>query len=256
MKTKLAGLVVVLGSLLACGDSSNTGAAGTGAGDTGGGGTGGGTGAGDTGGGGTGGTTGGGGTGGSPGVLPEPCPDTPVQQSPAIFGPNGIEPEIAETCETTGSEWIPCHQHMHCEAEHSGAGICGEAECEIHTVHRKRKDGGETAEVKNIHEGTVGGNCVPADHDILVRATFMSFAKGCEAGTAQSLTYCGSATGNNMLDTDTDGEVTCLEAGINPTSVRWCLQTECLCVPGSTPEEQEAEYGEIEATKAQGCSLM
>jgi hypothetical protein len=185
--------------------------------------------------------------------LPLACPATPVRQSPAIFGAGGIAPDVAETCDTAGSDWVPCHQHMHCDQEHSGAGICGSAECEVHTVYRQRKDGGHTEPVEHLHEGTVGGNCVPADHDLMVVATFLSFDNQCAAGNVSNLTYCGSATGNNTLDTNDDGVVTCQEAGVNPTSVRWCIQTACECHRGSTPEEEVATFGEIEATKAQGC---
>ena len=185
--------------------------------------------------------------------LPLACPATPSIQSPASFGSAGITPEVAETCETAGTDWIPCHQHMHCEPEHSGAGICGSAECEVHTVHRKRRDGDATQTVESLHEGSVGGNCVPADHDLMVVATFLSFEEGCSAGPAAELTYCGSATGNNTLDTDSDGAVTCTEAGVNPTSVRWCIKTECECRPDGSPEEETETFGEIEATKAQGC---
>jgi hypothetical protein len=143
---------------------------------------------------------------------------------------------------------------MHCDPEHSGAGICGSAACEVHTVHRKRKDGAEAAEIENLHEGTVGGNCEPADHDLMVVAKFLSFDEACDGTDTGNLTYCGSATGNNMLDADMDEVVTCAEAGINPTSVRWCLQTACECHPGATEVELEETYGEIEATKEQGCS--
>ncbi len=185
--------------------------------------------------------------------LPLACPATPTRQSPAVFGANGITPDAADTCDTAGSKWIPCHQHMHCGPEHSGAGICGDAECEVHTVHRMRKDGATTEPVEALHEGTVGGNCVPADHDLMVVATFLSFEAECAAGAASNLTYCGSATGNNTLDTDADDAVSCVEAGVNPTSVRWCIKTACECKPDSHPEEMESTYGEIEATKAQGC---
>lgn len=187
------------------------------------------------------------------GELPEACGDTPAMQSPALFGEDGIEPEVAETCDTAGSEWIPCHQHMHCGPEHSGAGICGTAECEVHTVHRRPKAGGEAAEVENLHEGTVGGNCDPANHDLMVVATFLSFEEACEAGGEGDLTYCGSATGNNALDVDADGTVTCVEAGVNPTSVRWCIETACECHPGENEEAFVETYGEIESTKDQGC---
>lgn len=187
------------------------------------------------------------------GTLPEACPATPSLQSPALFGEGGITPETAETCETAGTEWIPCHQHMHCGPEHTGAGICASAECEVHTVHRMRKDGAAAAPVESLHEGTVGGNCEPADHDLMVVATFLSFEEGCEAGDHTALTYCGSATGNNTLDTDSDGAVTCVEAGVNPTSVRWCIKAECECHEGSTAEDEVEEYGEIESTKVQGC---
>lgn len=185
--------------------------------------------------------------------LPLPCPATPALQSPAIFGAGGIEPDTAETCDTAGSNWVACHQHMHCGPEHSGAGLCGAAECEVHTVYRQRKDGDTAEPVEDLHEGTVGGNCVPADHDLMVVATFLSFDDACVPGDDSDLTYCGSATGNNSLDTNGDGVVTCEEAGVNPTSVRWCLQTACECHPGSTPEEEEDNYGEIDATKVQGC---
>ena len=71
---------------------------------------------------------------------------------------------------------------------------------------------------------------------------------------AGNLTYCGSATGNNTQDADHDGAVTCEEAGYNPVSVRWCLKSECECHPGGSTEELEPIYGELEATKAQGCT--
>jgi hypothetical protein len=185
--------------------------------------------------------------------LPEACPASPVVQSPASFASGGTAFETAETCETAGSDWVPCHQHMHCGPEHSGAGICGAAECEVHTVHRRRKDGGETEVVENLHEGTVGGNCVPAEHDLMVRATFLSFEASCAAGSTASVTYCGSATGNNTLDTNDDGAVSCEESGVNPTSVRWCIETACVCKPGSDAETEVPQFGEIEATRVQGC---
>jgi hypothetical protein len=204
--------------------------------------------------GGAGGAGGAGGEGGTPATdLPEACGATPEMQSPAIFGEAGIEPEAAVSCDTVGSEWIPCHQHMHCGPEHSGAGICGTAACEIHTVHRKLKGGGEAAEIENIHEGTVGGNCEPDTHDLMVVATFASFEEGCEPGGVGNLTYCGSATGNNTIDTDMDHSVTCIEAGVNAVSVRWCIKTECECHPGGSEVELEETYGELEATKEQGC---
>jgi hypothetical protein len=204
--------------------------------------------------GGAGGAGGAGGEGGTPATdLPEACGASPEMQSPAVFGEAGIEPEVAVSCDTEGSEWIPCHQHIHCGPEHTGAGICGDAECEVHTVHRKRKDGAEAAEIENLHEGTVGGNCEPADHDLMVVATFVSFAEACEPGGVGNLTYCGSATGNNMLDADMDGAVSCAEAGVNPTSVRWCIKTECECRPGEDETALEEEYGELESTKEQGC---
>lgn len=186
--------------------------------------------------------------------LPTPCPTTgPSNQSPAVFAAGGVEPSIAITCETADTEWLPCHQHMHCGPEHSAAGICGGADCEVHTVHRRRKDGAETEEVENLHEGTVGGNCDPTNHHLMVRATFLDFDAGCATGNVSNITYCGSATGNNTLDTDDDGAVTCGESGINMTTVRWCIETACVCLPGSTEEEQVPTYGEIEATKVQGC---
>jgi hypothetical protein len=283
MNGRIAWLVLALGGLSACGDdttadgsggsgggsgstgstaastgattATSTGATSTGATTTGAGG--------DASGGGsnTGGDGSGGGGGEAPGTggaaaLPEPCPDEPVHQSPAVFGPDGVELEVTETCDTEGSEWIPCHQHFHCAPEHTGDTICSEADCEVHTVHRKRKDGGETAEVEDLHEGTVGGNCEPAEHDLMVRAGFISFAEGCEASAGDRLTYCGSATGNDTLDVDEDGEVTCEEAGINPTSVRWCIEAECVCLPGGTPQELEDTLGELEATKEQGCGAQ
>ena len=185
--------------------------------------------------------------------LPPVCPAVASRQSPARFGPEAITPEVAQTCETSGTDWRPCHQHMHCGPEHSGAGICGSAECEVHTVYRKRKDGGATEAVESLHEGSVAGNCAPADHDLMVVATFLSFEAGCTAGPASALTYCGSATGNNTADTDSDGAVTCTEAGVNATSVRWCIETQCECKPGGSAEEETETFGEIEATKVQGC---
>ncbi len=184
---------------------------------------------------------------------PLACPATPSMQSPASFGAGGITPELADTCDTAGTAWVPCHQHMHCGPEHSGGGICESAECEVHTVHRKRRDGGAAQAVEALHEGSVGGNCVPADHDLMVVATFLSFEEGCTSGAASNLTYCGSATGNNTLDTNSDDAVTCAEAGVNPTSVRWCIETACECKPGGAPEEEAEIFGEIEATKAQSC---
>jgi hypothetical protein len=142
---------------------------------------------------------------------------------------------------------------MHCAPEHSGAGICESAECEVHTVHRKRKDGGTTLAVESLHDGSVGDNCVPAEHDLMVVAAFVSFEAGCTAGLVSDLTYCGSATGNDTLDTDSDGAVTCAEAGVNPTSVRWCIKTGCECRPDSSPEEESETFGTIEATKVQCC---
>jgi hypothetical protein len=228
----------------ATGTATGAGGEATGGGDAGGG---------ETGGGDAGGAGGGesGGAGGGEPALPEACPATPELQSPASFDPEVFEPQIAETCETEGSAWLPCHEHLHCGPEHSGAGICGDAECEVHTVHRRRKDGGATAEVEEIHEGTVGGNCQPADHDLMVRARFVSFDKQCETEGGDNLTYCGSATGNNMLDVDADGFVTCEEAGVNPTPVRWCIETACVCEPGAKPKG--LGLGEDEATREQGC---
>jgi len=185
--------------------------------------------------------------------LPAACPAEPVVQSPASFEAGGTAVDEAETCDTEGSAWIPCHQHMHCGPEHSGAGICGDAACEVHTVHRRRKDGGATAAVEHLHEGTVGGNCAPAEHDLLVRATFLAFGPECAAGQVRALTYCGSATGNNTLDADGDHVVTCEESGRNGTSVRWCLETRCVCLPEGEPEDHVETYGEIEASRVQGC---
>jgi hypothetical protein len=56
-----------------------------------------------------------------------------------------------------------------------------------------------------------------------------------------------------MLDADMDHSVSCMEAGVNPTSVRWCIKTECECHPGGDAEGLVATNGEIEATKEQGC---
>lgn len=252
-------LVLVVALCLAGCDSGSSDAADSGAGGAAG--EGGAGAAGGVGGaGGAGGAAGEGGAGGAAGEggavdaeLPPACAAEPERQSPAVFGPEGVEPEVAASCDTTGSEWVPCHQHMHCLPEHSGAGICGEAQCEVHTVHRRRKDGGEAAEVESLHEGSVGGNCVPAEHDLLVRATFLVIEGACAPGAAGALTYCGSATGNNTLDTDADGQVTCEEAGVNPTSVRWCLEKACVCMPNAELEALVAQFGELEATKAQGC---
>lgn len=188
------------------------------------------------------------------GELPDPCPhDAPSAQSPATFGPGGITPAHAETCDTTGSDWRPCHQHLHCGPEHSGAGICGSADCEVHTVFRRKLDGGVAADVADIHSGSVGGNCGPADHDLMVQARFIDTSAGCSDHHAEPLTYCGSATGNNVLDVNHDGSVTCAESGVNPTPVRWCIEPSCECAPGVSIEELEEEFGEDEATRVQGC---
>src|SRR5262249_22102726 len=101
------------------------------------------------------------------GGLPEACPpDRPSNQSPAGFGAGGIEPEVAATCDTANSGWVACQQHMHCGAEHSGAGICpgASAGCEVHTVYHRRKDGGQAAAVPDLHQGTIADNCDPANN--------------------------------------------------------------------------------------------
>lgn len=187
--------------------------------------------------------------------LPEPCsPDGPAVQSPANFGEGGVQPEEAETCDVSYSGWLPCHQHMHCGPEHAGSGICEGADCEVHTVYRQRKDGAPTAPVEDLHEGTVGGNCDPAQHHVLVRATFVDFADDCAAEDASDLTYCGSATGNSALDANDDGAVSCEESGVNGVSVRWCIETACDCRPGGSVEELVPEFGEDEPTRERGCS--
>lgn len=189
----------------------------------------------------------------TPAGLPDACGDTPAAQSPALFTAGGVQPVEATTCDVAGSRWVPCHQHMHCGPEHGGAGICESADCEVHTVYRRRKDGADAAPVTDVHEGTVGGNCEPAQHDLMVRATFVDLGAGCDAGAASNLTYCGSATGNDTLDTNKDGAVSCAESGISPVSVRWCVETACECRSGSSIEALEAELGRDEATRVRGC---
>lgn len=193
-------------------------------------------------------------------TLPAACP-TVERQSPAAFG-DAFTPDAAETCETDGSNWSICHQHMHCGPEHSGAGICGSAACEVHTVHRRRKDGSAAPaiDLETRHEGTVGSRCLTADgeYDLMVRSTFLSFDAACTTDTAASLTYCGSATGNTALDMSGDGVVGCEETPTpNTTPVRWCIEAACECHPGSTPEAQAEAYGEDEPTRVQQpCPLM
>jgi hypothetical protein len=174
-------------------------------------------------------------------------------QSPPSFASGGVTPSAAETCDPIGSEWVPCHQHMHCGPEHSGAGICGGADCEIHSVYRKRIDKAPAASVAVLTEGSVGGNCQPAEHDLMVRARFVDLSADCAAGAPANLTYCGSATGNNKLDADRDDQVTCAESGVDPTPVRWCIEAACECRPGSSVEGLASEFGEDEATRVQGC---
>jgi hypothetical protein len=186
-------------------------------------------------------------------ALPAVCEGAPAAQSPALFASGGLEPAHAETCNVTGEDWVACHQHMHCGPEHGGAGICGNADCEVHTVYRHRKDGAHAAAVADVHAGSVGGNCEPAGHDLMVRATFLDFGAECTPGAADHLTYCGSATGNNVIDADHDGAVTCAESGVNGVSVRWCIEAACECRPGSSSEALREELGEDEATRAQGC---
>jgi hypothetical protein len=186
--------------------------------------------------------------------LPAVCAHAaPATQSPARFTGGGITPSAAETCDPAGSEWVACHQHMHCGPEHSGSGICGGADCESHTVYRKRVDGKAAAPVAKLTEGSVGGNCEPADHDLMVRARFVDVSSDCSAGSRARLTYCGSATGNNKIDADHDGAVTCAESGVNPTPVRWCLEARCECRPGVSTDSLATEFGADEATRAQGC---
>jgi hypothetical protein len=188
-------------------------------------------------------------------LLPEVCdPDHTEMQSPALFGESGLEPARAETCDVVTGDWVPCHQHMHCGPEHSGNGICGGADCEVHTVFRQRKDGAAADPIADLHHGSVGGNCVPAEHHLMVRATFLDLDDGCAAGISSNLTYCGSATGNNKLDADNDGAVSCAESGVNSVPVRWCIQTACECRPDASIEELSHEFGEDEATREQGCS--
>lgn len=142
---------------------------------------------------------------------------------------------------------------MHCGPEHSGAGICGGADCEAHTVYRQRIDGAPAAAVANPLEGSVGGNCEPAQHNLMVRARFIDLSADCKAGPVADLTYCGSATGNNTLDTDHDGAVSCAESGANPTPVRWCLEQACSCRPGASLTDLSSELGQDEASRVQGC---
>jgi hypothetical protein len=116
-----------------------------------------------------------------------------------------------------------------------------------------RVDGKAAAPVEKLTEGSVGGNCEPADHDPMVRARFVDVSSDCAAGSHAHLTCCGSATGNNKIDADHDGAVTCAESGVNPTPVRWCREARCECRPGVTTEVLATELGEDEASRAQGC---
>jgi hypothetical protein len=186
-------------------------------------------------------------------ALPGVCPAEPAAQSPADLGAGGVAVAQAETCDVTGDDWVACHQHMHCGPEHAGAGICGNADCEVHTVYRHRKDGAHASAIADLHHGSVGGNCEPADHDLMVRATFVDFDAGCAASAPKHLTYCGSATGNNTIDADHDGAVSCAESGVNGVSVRWCIEAACECRPGGTPEGLAPELGEDEASRERGC---
>lgn len=187
-------------------------------------------------------------------ILPGPCPPGPSAiQSPALFsGPGAIDVDDAASCDPEGSAWAPCHEHLHCPIEHSGGPVCVDAACEMHSVYRQRIDGSIATKVENLHEGTVGGNCDPEDHHLMVRARFIAFGDG-NPGEAHDVTYCGSATGNAALDTDFDGVVTCLESGVNAVSVRWCLETACL---RDVADQHEAEllFGEDEPSRVQGCT--
>ena len=186
--------------------------------------------------------------------LPEACsPDRPETQSPAIFGEGGIQPDKAESCDVEGSPWILCHQHMHCGPEHAGGGICRGADCEIHTVYRRRKDDGETVAVPDAHRGSVSESCEPAEHHLLVLAAFVDFDMMCEWSAGSTLTYCGSATGNSMLDANKDGVVSCTESGVNSVPVRWCIQTACECRPGGTVGALSSTLGEREPPRGRGC---
>lgn len=190
--------------------------------------------------------------------LPPVCgQNVPPVQSPAVFGPTGIMPQVAESC-TPGTDFKICHEHLHCgdgkqKTEHSGAGICGTADCEIHTVYRKPKAGGVAADVAKPHEGTVADNCKPGTHDIVVKATFLDWDEGCKPGNATLLTYCGSSTGNHEMDKNHDGVATCQESGLLGTVVRWCIETQCMCGPEENLEEAEDQYGENEPLRVQGC---
>jgi hypothetical protein len=189
-----------------------------------------------------------------PPQLPPACPPgpSPIQSPPIFTGPGAITPAPAETCDPAGSGYVACHQHMHCPPEHAGAGTCDGAQCEVHTVLRKRKDGGMTAPVGDIHAGTVGGNCDPANHDLMVRGQFIKFGDG-DAGPAGNITYCGSATGNGDDDNDPrDGRVTCAESGVNQVSVRWCIESQCIRGVADQAAAQ-AIYGHDEPTRDQGC---
>ncbi len=186
-------------------------------------------------------------------TLPPICPPGPsqTQSPPVLSGPGAIMTAPAETCDPAGTDWVACHQHMHCPPEHTGGGLCDGANCEVHTVYRKRKDGGATAATGDLHGGTVGDNCQPATHDLMVRGQFVKFGEG-DAGPAGNVTYCGSATGNHGDDANHDGRVTCAESGVNQVSARSCIESQCI---RGLADQAAAEqrYGHDEPTREQGC---
>jgi hypothetical protein len=142
---------------------------------------------------------------------------------------------------------------MHCGPEHAGSGICSQAECEIHTVYRQRKDGGDTVAVPDLHQGSVGENCRPSEHHLLVLAAFVDFDKMCEWSAGSTLTYCGSASGNKTLDANQDGAVSCTESGVDSMPVRWCIQTACECRPGGSIGALASSVGEHQPPRERGC---
>ena len=181
-------------------------------------------------------------------VVPACEHGKPALQSPADFDAN--PPEVAESCDPVDTNWRKCHQHFHCEPEHSGAGLCAPVDgagCEVHTVYRKPTAGGVADEITDLHEGTLGDKCEPDSHHLFVRATFISFHPDCGVGEESAVTYCGSSTGKNTSDTSpTDGYVECAEAAASDVSVRWCLETACDCRSGVTEEGLKLEFGEEE----------
>lgn len=74
----------------------------------------------------------------------------------------------------------------------------------------------------------------------------------CRAAEDTQLTRYGSATGRDSLDTDHDGTVTCEASDVAHESVRRCLETACVCRPGSRRERGAESYGDPEATRVQG----